>query len=49
VRETDAFQATITLGPVHRVGQDLSASLELMITLPMPDQDERLPDTIEKT
>jgi Uncharacterised protein family (UPF0236) len=49
VRETDDFQATITLGPVNRVGQDLSASLELMITLPMPDQDERLPDTIEAT
>ncbi len=49
MRETDDFQATITLGPVNRVGQDLSASLELMITLPMPDQNERLPDTIEAT
>ena len=49
MRETDDFQATITLGPVNRVGQDLSASLELMITLPMPDQDEHLPDTIEAT
>ena len=43
VRETDDFQATITLGPVNRAGQDLSASLELMITLPMPDQDDASP------
>jgi hypothetical protein len=47
VHDTDGFQATITLGPVNRVGQDLSASLEMMIISPMPDQDERLPDRIE--
>jgi hypothetical protein len=47
VRDTDGLQATITLGPVNRVGQDLSASLEMVITLPMPDQDDHLPDTIE--
>ena len=47
MRNTDGLQATITLGPVHRVGQDLSASLEMVITLPMPDQDDHLPDTIE--
>src|SRR5512142_1849712 len=47
VRDTDGLQATITLGPVNRVGLDLSASLKLVITLPMPDQDEHLPDPIE--
>jgi hypothetical protein len=47
VRKTDGLQATITLGPVNRVGQDLSASLEMILSLPMPDHDEHLPDTIE--
>ena len=47
MRDTDGLQATITLGPVNRVGLDLSASLKLVITLPMPDQDEHLPDPIE--
>jgi hypothetical protein len=47
VRDTDGLQATITLGPVNRVGQDLSACLEMIISLPMPDQDEHLPETIE--
>jgi hypothetical protein len=47
VRETNGLQTTITLGPVKRVDHDLSASLEMVITLPMPDQDEHLPDTIE--
>jgi Uncharacterised protein family (UPF0236) len=45
--DTDGFQATITLGSVNRVGQDLSASLGLTITLPMPFQNEHLPETIE--
>lgn len=49
MRDTDGFQATITLGPVNRVGNDLSASLEMAMTLPMPDQDEHLPDTLEST
>ena len=47
MRDTDGLQTTITLGPVNRVDQGLSASLEMVILLPMPDQDERLPDTIE--
>jgi hypothetical protein len=47
VRGTDGLQTTITLGPVKRVNQDLSASLEMVITVPMPDQDEHLPETIE--
>ena len=47
VRATDGLQATITLGPVNRVGQDLSTALEMIISLPMPAQDEHLPETIE--
>jgi hypothetical protein len=47
VRTTDGLQATITLGPVNRVGQDLATSLELKLTVPMPAQDQHLPDTIE--
>jgi hypothetical protein len=47
VRNTDGLQTTITLGSVNRVGQELSTSLELIISLPMPDQDEHLPETIE--
>jgi hypothetical protein len=47
VRATDGLQTTITLGPVNRVGHDLSTSLELILSLSMPDQDEHLPETIE--
>ena len=47
MRDTDGLQSTITLGPVKRIDHDLSASLEMIITLPMPNQDEHLPDTIE--
>jgi hypothetical protein len=47
VRDTDGLQTTIALGPVNRVDHDLSVSLEMSLTLPMPDQDEHLPDTIE--
>jgi hypothetical protein len=47
VRETDGLQTTITLGPVNRQGQALSLELALQMTLPMPDQDEHLPDQIE--
>ena len=47
MRDTDGLQTTIALGPVNRVGPDLSVSLEMVLTLPMPDQDEHLPDTIE--
>jgi hypothetical protein len=47
VRETDDLQTTITLGPVNRQGQALSLELTLEMTLPMPDQDEHLPDQIE--
>jgi hypothetical protein len=47
VRETDDLQTTITLSPVNRQGQALSLELALQMTLPMPDQDEHLPDQLE--
>ena len=45
--DTDGLQTTVHLGPVKRAGQDLSASLTLALILPMPDQDEHLPDLLE--
>jgi uncharacterized protein UPF0236 len=47
VRDTDGLQTTLTLGPVNRQGQTLSLDLALRMTVPLPDQDEHLPDTIE--
>src|SRR3954464_7095466 len=47
VRETDGLQTTIALGPVNCEGQTLSLELELQMTVPLPDQDEHLPDQIE--
>jgi hypothetical protein len=47
VRDTDDLQTTITLGPVNRAGPTLSLELALQMTVPMPDQDEHLPDQIE--
>jgi uncharacterized protein UPF0236 len=47
VRDIDALQTTITLGPVNRAGQALSLELGLQMTLPMPNQDEHLPEQIE--
>ena len=47
VCDTDGLQTSVHLGPVKRAGQDLSASLTMTITLPMPDQDEHLPDLLE--
>jgi Uncharacterised protein family (UPF0236) len=47
VRAVDDLQTTITVGPVNRAGQGLSVELGLQMTLPMPDQDEHLPDQIE--
>ena len=47
MRDTDGLQTTITLGPVNRQGPTLALALELQMTLPMPDQDEHLPDQIE--
>jgi hypothetical protein len=47
VRDTDDLQTTITLRPVNRHGQVLSLELQLQLTVPMPHQDEHLPDQIE--
>ncbi|MBV8557879.1 MAG: UPF0236 family protein [Planctomycetaceae bacterium] len=47
MRDTDDLQTTITLGPVNRHGQTLALELGLQMTVPMPDQDEHLPDQIE--
>jgi hypothetical protein len=47
VRDIDDLQATVTLGPVNREGQTLSLELGLKLTLPLPDQDDHLPDRIE--
>jgi hypothetical protein len=47
VRDTDDLQTTITLSPVNRQGQTFSLELGLQMTLPIPPQDERLPDQIE--
>jgi hypothetical protein len=47
VRETNDLQTTITCRPVNRTDQVLSLELSLQMTLPMPHQDEHLPDRIE--
>jgi hypothetical protein len=47
VRDPDGLQTTITLGSVTCEGQALSLELELQMTLPLPHQDEHLPDQIE--
>jgi hypothetical protein len=47
VRETNDLQTTITCSPVNRADQVLSLELSLQMTLPMPHQDEHLPDRIE--
>src|SRR4051794_4881032 len=47
VRETDGLQTTIALGPVNCQGQTLALELGLQMALPLPDQDEHLPDRIE--
>jgi Uncharacterised protein family (UPF0236) len=47
VRETNGLQTTIALGPVNCQGQTLSLELALQMTVPLPDQDEHLPDQIE--
>src|SRR4051812_23723149 len=47
VRETNGLQTTITCSPVNRADQTLSVELSLQMALPMPHQDEHLPDQIE--
>jgi uncharacterized protein UPF0236 len=45
--DTDGLQTTLTLGPVNRVDQALSLELSFGMSLPLPHQDEHLPDRIE--
>jgi Uncharacterised protein family (UPF0236) len=47
VRATDGLQTTITCSPVNVIDQTFSLELSLAISLPMPHQDEHLPDQIE--
>jgi hypothetical protein len=47
VRTTDGLQTTITCGPVNVIEQTFSLELALAMSLPMPHQDEHLPDQIE--
>ena len=47
MRDVDDLQTTITLSPVNCQGQTLSLELALQMTMPLPDQNEQLPDQIE--
>jgi len=47
MRAADSLQTTITLGSVNHDGQVFSLGLSLEMSLPMPRQDEHLPDQIE--
>ncbi len=47
MRATDGLQSTITLGSVNHDGQAFSLELSLGMSLPIPQQDEHLPDQIE--
>jgi Uncharacterised protein family (UPF0236) len=47
VRDTSGLQTTITLGPVNCQEQTLALELRLQMTVPLPNQDQHLPDQIE--
>jgi uncharacterized protein UPF0236 len=47
VSDTNDLQTNITLGPVNRRDQALALELTLQMSLPVPEQDEHLPDQIE--
>jgi hypothetical protein len=47
VRATDGLQTTITCSPVNLIDQRLTLELSLELSLPLPHQDEHLPDQIE--
>ena len=47
MRATDGLQTTIALGSVNVDGQAFSLELSVGMSLPMPRQDEHLPDQIE--
>jgi len=47
VRDTDDLQVSINVRPVNCQGQTLSLELGLEMVLPIPSQDEHLPDHLE--
>jgi hypothetical protein len=47
MRATDGLQTTITLSPVNSDDRAFSLELSLRLSLPIPQQDEHLPDQIE--
>jgi hypothetical protein len=47
MRATDGLQTTITLSPVNGDGQAFTLELSLGVTVPIPPQDEHLPEQIE--
>jgi hypothetical protein len=47
MRATDGLQTTIATSPVNCSGQTVAIELQLQMSLPMPHQDEHLPDQIE--
>src|SRR5512135_781976 len=47
MRATDGLRTTITLGPVNGDGRAFALELSLGMSLPVPEQDEQLPDRIE--
>ena len=47
MRATDGLQTTIAFGSVNLLDQTISLELSLGMSLPMPLQDEHLPDQIE--
>ena len=47
MRATDGLQTTLTNSPVDSDGQTFSLELSLQMSLPVPRQDEHLPDQIE--
>ncbi len=47
MRATDGLQTTITCSPVNVLDQALSLDLSMKVSLPIPPQDEHLPDQIE--
>jgi Uncharacterised protein family (UPF0236) len=47
VRATDGLQTTITFNPVNVIDQAIALELSMKMSLPMPPQDEHLPDQIE--
>jgi Uncharacterised protein family (UPF0236) len=47
VRATDGLQTTIRFDPVNVIDQAIALELSMKMSLPMPPQDEHLPDQIE--